>query len=115
MATNMKSGALYSISLIFITVFLSARGSAKKDSESKQMAYYAVAELRPTAGSKTKGRIWFSEAFGSIKVEGEVTGLDKNSKHGIHIHEFGDCTASDGTSAGGHFNPEGHDHASPDH
>jgi Cu-Zn family superoxide dismutase len=29
------------------------------------------------------------------------------------VHELGDCTAPDGTSAGGHFNPEGMPHGAP--
>ncbi len=35
--------------------------------------------------------------------------------HAVHIHEFGDCTAKDATSAGGHWNPEGEDHGKLDH
>jgi Cu-Zn family superoxide dismutase len=29
------------------------------------------------------------------------------------VHEKGDCSAPDGASAGGHFNPAGHQHALP--
>ncbi|MFP4071997.1 MAG: superoxide dismutase family protein, partial [Desulfovibrionales bacterium] len=35
-------------------------------------------------------------------------------KHGFHIHEYGDCSASDATSAGGHYNPTDMPHAGPD-
>ena len=33
-----------------------------------------------------------------------------NSVHAIHVHEKGDCSAVDATSAGGHFNPGGMAH-----
>src|SRR5262249_19589074 len=39
-----------------------------------------------------------------------------NSEHGFHVHEFGDVSAQDGMSTGGHYNPEGaaHQHAGLD-
>ena len=30
--------------------------------------------------------------------------------HAVHVHEFGDCSSSDGSSAGGHWNPTTEDH-----
>ena len=33
--------------------------------------------------------------------------------HGIHVHETGDCSAEDFTSAGGHFNPMSVPHGGP--
>jgi Cu-Zn family superoxide dismutase len=33
--------------------------------------------------------------------------------HGFHVHEKGDCSAPDGMSAGGHFNPTGKPHGNP--
>jgi Cu-Zn family superoxide dismutase len=42
-----------------------------------------------------------------------VRGLTEG-KHGFHIHQFGDVRSADGKSAGGHFNPDGHDHGGPD-
>ena len=35
-----------------------------------------------------------------IEIQGASPGL-----HAVHIHAYGDCSASDGTSAGGHWNP----------
>lgn len=60
--------------------------------------------LYPTQGNKVSGIINFIATDSGIKVTGNIQGLSKG-KHGIHIHECGDCSAADGSSAGGHFNP----------
>jgi Cu-Zn family superoxide dismutase len=54
---------------------------------------------------------FYAEADG-IRVVANVQGLGAGL-HGFHVHEFGDCSAPDGTSAGGHFNPEGQPHGGP--
>ncbi len=74
----------------------------------------AVAELAPTQGNNVKGTVQFEQKGDKVLVTAEVTGLAANSEHGFHVHEKGDCSAPDGTSAGGHFNPENkpHGHAS---
>ncbi len=72
-----------------------------------------IAVLTPTEGNDVNGTVMFTQDGDKVTATAEVTGLDPNSKHGFHIHEFGDISASDGTSAGGHYNPEGHDHALP--
>ncbi len=72
----------------------------------------ATAELQPLAGSGVSGTVTFTEKAGKIVVEAEITGLTPGL-HGFHIHEFGVCTEPDGMSAGGHFNPGGHDHGPP--
>ena len=33
--------------------------------------------------------------------------------HGFHVHEFGNISSDDGSSAGGHFNPMGMPHSAP--
>jgi Cu-Zn family superoxide dismutase len=72
-----------------------------------------VAVLHPTQGNNVTGTVYFSRTANGIEVTGDVMGLSPG-KHGFHIHQFGDCTAPDGTSAGGHFNPENQPHAGPD-
>ena len=75
-----------------------------------------VAELAPTAGSQVHGLVTFTELPDEkIKVVAHVEGLEPNSKHGFHIHEFGDVSSPDGMATGGHFNPEKHEHALPEH
>lgn len=73
----------------------------------------AVAVLHPTEGNDVSGTVHFEQTGGNVTINAEVHGLEPNSQHGFHIHEYGDCTAADGTSAGGHYNPEGHAHALP--
>ncbi len=73
----------------------------------------AVCVLHPTEGNQVYGTVTFTKSGDGIHVEAEVHGLTEG-KHGFHVHEFGDCSASDAKSAGGHFNPEGVDHGGPD-
>jgi len=74
----------------------------------------ASASLKPTQGNTVSGSIAFHEmAGGRVHVVADISGL-KPGKHGFHIHEKGDCSAPDATSAGGHFNPDAKPHAGPD-
>ena len=72
----------------------------------------AVALLHPAKDGKVEGTLTFAKAAAGLKVTGRITGLPPGT-HGFHIHEFGDCTAADFSSAGGHYNPTGHQHAGP--
>jgi Cu-Zn family superoxide dismutase len=70
-------------------------------------------DLQPTAGSTVSGWISFEPMADHVLVKAEVKGLAPG-KHGVHVHEKGDCSSADGKSAGGHFNPAGMPHAGPD-
>lgn len=72
----------------------------------------AVAVLHATRGGNVSGTVTFTKVNGGVHVVADVEGLTPG-EHGFHIHEFGDCSAPDATSAGGHFNPDGHVHAGP--
>lgn len=74
----------------------------------------AVCVLHATKGNNVSGTVEFYQVESKVKIFALVSGLTPNQKHAIHIHEFGDCTSPDGKSAGGHYNPEGHDHGLPD-
>ena len=69
----------------------------------------AIAVLHPTMGHKVTGTVRFDLVPGGVRVSGQIEGL-KPGEHGFHIHEFGDCSAPDAESAGGHFNPQGMQH-----
>ena len=74
----------------------------------------AIAVLHATQGNKVEGTVRFTQEGSSVKVVAHVEGLTAGQKHAIHIHEFGDCSSSDGASAGSHYNPEKHEHGLPD-
>jgi len=73
----------------------------------------AVAVLHPTAGNTVSGTIWLTKTSDGTQITADVSGL-KPGKHGFHIHQWGDCSAADGTSAGGHYNPFNREHGGPD-
>lgn len=72
----------------------------------------ATVTLSPASDSKVRGTVNFIREKDSIRVEANLTGLTQG-QHGFHIHEKGDCTAADASSAGGHFNPGGMPHGGP--
>lgn len=73
---------------------------------------HAIAVLVPVGPAGAHGIVTFTQVEGGIRVVAHVEGLAPG-KHGFHIHEFGDCSSADATSAGGHFNPGGMPHGAP--
>ena len=74
----------------------------------------AEAVMSPTKGNSASGTVSFRQEGDSVVVVARISGLTPGA-HGFHIHEKGDCSAPDATSAGGHFNPTGKAHGHPDH
>ena len=72
----------------------------------------AVAVLRAAPAGTVEGTVWFEPAGGGVAVKARISGLTPGT-HGFHVHEFGDCSAADFTSAGGHFNPMTQPHGPP--
>ena len=73
----------------------------------------AEAKIEGRSGSSLSGNAEFSIHDGLVMILVEVKGAPPGV-HAVHVHEIGDCTAPDGKSAGGHFNPGGHPHGGPD-
>jgi Cu-Zn family superoxide dismutase len=74
-------------------------------------AHDAVANLASASGSLVSGRLQvMTMGADAVHIAGEIGGLAPGSSHGFHIHEKGDCSAADASSAGGHFNPAGNPH-----
>lgn len=73
----------------------------------------AVAVLIPTAGNTVSGSVIFAKTTQGMRIIAKVANLSPGP-HGFHIHDYGDCRAADGSSAGGHFNPGKTSHGAPD-
>lgn len=69
----------------------------------------ASAKLIAKSDSTVSGTVSFTEVDGWLRIEAQVAGLTPGA-HGFHVHEAGDCSAPDGSSAKGHFNPVGKPH-----
>jgi Cu-Zn family superoxide dismutase len=80
--------------------------------EEAKAGHTAAAEVKAASGSKVSGTVTFAEQDGSVEVSIDLQGLPPG-EHGFHVHETGDCSAPDATSAGGHFNPGELPHGSP--
>lgn len=65
--------------------------------------------LNPKSESSATGTIIFKEENGTVSMHAMISGLTPG-EHAIHIHEKSDCSAPDGTSTGGHWNPTNQPH-----
>ena len=69
----------------------------------------AVAKIEAKSGSTVSGTVTFIEKDGIVIMKAALAGLSEGN-HAIHIHAIGDCSAPDGKSAGGHWNPTNENH-----
>lgn len=106
----------FSIPLLLVVAMTGCRSSSTNQASPSQPATppapeitKAIAVLHPTKGHDVHGMVTFTRTPDGIRVVADVQNLEPGA-HGFHIHEYGDCSADDGTSAGGHFNPTGMPH-----
>jgi superoxide dismutase, Cu-Zn family len=104
---NNSSKPLKVVALIAIALTLTL-GNAFAQEVTK-----AIAVLHPASGSQVMGTVTFTKTGDTVQVVADITGLTPG-KHAFHIHEFGDCSAADASSAGSHFNPMKKPHGAPD-
>jgi Cu-Zn family superoxide dismutase len=106
--------ALMLSSTVLLQVFSCAGANEEKTEKTVSEPEYktAIAVLHPTEGNEVQGVVTFTKVATGIKVTADVSGLAPG-KHGFHVHEYGDCSAANATSAGGHFNPFGMPHGAP--
>src|SRR5688572_5233374 len=65
----------------------------------------AKATMEAASGSQVTGEATFTqEGDDRVRFELTVSNLSPG-EHAVHLHEKGDCSAEDASSAGGHWNP----------
>lgn len=115
--TLLLAGCIVASGCVFVSASTDddhgTRGSAgAHEGTSEGTGNVARAVVEAKSGSELTGKATFSELEGGVIVKLTVENAAPGW-HAVHIHETGDCSAADGTSAGGHFNPAGVDHGSP--
>src|SRR6266704_2507182 len=94
--------------ILCIAIFCAVGSLARAQEVTK-----AAAPLESKSGSQVTGMVTFTKVGDDVQVVADIENL-KPGKHGFHIHEKGDCSAPDASSAGGHFNPTHQHHGGPD-
>jgi len=72
-----------------------------------------ISATQPSFGQVTGTVIFMQHDNDTLLVTVNLTGFPPNSEHGFHVHDKGDLSAADLSSAGGHFNPTHEHHGGP--
>lgn len=72
----------------------------------------AMVVLESRSGSTARGTASLTQRGDGVVVHLDIAGATPGV-HGIHIHENGDCSAADASSAGAHYNPMSTPHGAP--
>ena len=81
----------------------------------KSTASRATVNLAPASASLVSGTLTLVPMGDGVHITGEVGGLKPGDTRGFHIHEKGECSAADASTAGGHFNPAAQAHGRSGH
>jgi Cu-Zn family superoxide dismutase len=109
--TSVASAALAS-SLILALAACGGSSSKPAAEPATTPGVEGVAVLESRSDSAATGEARFVDRGDSVEVTLNVAGATPG-KHGVHIHEVGDCSSPDAKSAGEHFNPGTHQHGAP--
>lgn len=91
----------------------SSQFEAGGEGDSRPAEVRVLTRLMPTAGHSAGGDVVLQGSADGIHITGRLEGVEPNRSYAFHIHEIGDCSAEDGSSAGPHFNPHDQPHGEP--
>lgn len=90
------------------------KGDGKAAAKDVSQPVALIAVVSPTVGNALQGAVTFEPLEGDhVRISVHLTGLKPFSAHGFHVHTFGDLSAVDGSTVGGHFDPKGQLHGLP--
>ncbi|XCF07649.1 superoxide dismutase family protein [Tamlana crocina] len=102
-----------SIVIITLAIGLLSCKKEKKETETTEIATETRKKIKMTLVAKNdsnvSGKVVFKEEDEQVIMTAIISGLEAG-QHAIHIHESSDCSAPDGTSTGGHWNPTAQPH-----
>lgn len=93
---------------------LSSCGADKETKEPEELfsmdntethSHVAEVVLSEASASGLTGIATFTDNHGSVTLTVNVSNVKTPGLHAIHLHQNGDCSAPDASSAGGHWNP----------
>lgn len=87
-----------------------AETTTAETSTTIEIEQVATVGLTSASDSTVRGLLTATPSADGVRLAGMIEGLPPNTEHGFHIHETGDCSAPDASSAGGHFNPTDEPH-----
>ena len=93
------------VAIVVLAACSAPQPRAPQDVPTHSTARLAIANVSPASASLVSGRLSFVPMAGGVHITGTLGGLAPASIHAFHVHEKGDCSAVDASSAGGHFNP----------
>lgn len=113
MKLYIRQSLIVGVALFAFTACSQQEEAKPETAQTPALVTKAVAVLQPTANNSVTGTVTFTQMEDHVHVVADLAGLTPGV-HGFHVHEKGDCSAPDATSAGGHFNPSAMQHSAPD-
>jgi superoxide dismutase, Cu-Zn family len=113
LACAMQGKSIVWVLFIIVSIGLTSCNTGSKqestedtsdNSQANEEKATAKATMEAASGSKVTGEVTFTEEDGGVRFELAVDNLTPG-EHAVHLHEKGDCSADDASSAGGHWNP----------
>jgi Cu-Zn family superoxide dismutase len=101
----MTNRARWAAPILAVSIAAGCGGAHEEGSADRAAIAFARATIEARSDSAVEGEAGFTQYDdGTIRLRLEIENASPGT-HAAHLHETGDCSAPDATSAGGHWNP----------